>query len=220
MPDLRLIVFDVDGTLVDSQLQILDSMSLAFQAAGLPMPSRAEALSVVGLSLPVALARLMPEVPADDLARMLDAYKTGFAANRKTAPSPMYSGARQALEGLARRPEVLLGVATGKSRRGLDRLMDEHDLRRFFITTQVADDHPSKPHPAMLIAALRDSGAAPHGAVMVGDTTFDIEMGRAAGFRTIGVTWGYHDVDALVAAGADCLIADFDALPAALEGLA
>lgn len=217
MRDVRLIVFDVDGTLVDSQVQILDSMSLAFEAAGLPMPSRAEALSVVGLSLPIALARLMPQVPGADRARMLDAYKTGFSSNRKHAPSPLYPGARQALERLADRPEVLLGVATGKSRRGLDRLLGEHDLGRFFVTTQVADDHPSKPDPSMLMAALRETGALAQSAVMIGDTTFDMEMGRAAGFRTIGVTWGYHPADALAAAGADCLIADFEELPVALR---
>lgn len=220
MRDLRLIVFDVDGTLVDSQVQILDSMSLAFEAADLPMPSRAEALSVVGLSLPVALARLMPQVPEAERERMLDAYKTGFSTNRKKVPSPLYPGARQTLMGLAERPGVLLGVATGKSRRGLDRLLSEHDLGGFFVTTQVADDHPSKPDPSMLMAALRDTGVSAQSAVMIGDTTFDIEMGRAAGFRTIGVTWGYHQAEALVAAGADCLIADFAELSAALRGWA
>lgn len=216
----RLIVFDVDGTLVDSQMQILDSMALAFKMAGLPMPAREVALSVVGLSLPEALARLMPEVPDGDRAQLLDAYRQGFAAGRARGLSPLYPGARAALEGLAAQPGAVLGVATGKSRRGLTHLLDEHDLNRFFTTTQVADDHPSKPHPSMLQAALREAGSAPEAAVMIGDTTFDIEMGRAAGFRTIGVTWGYHDPDSLRAAGADCLISDFAALPDALETVA
>lgn len=216
----RLIVFDVDGTLVDSQAQILESMALAFRMAGLPMPAREVALSVVGLSLPEALARLMPEVPDADRARLLDAYRQGFAAGRARALSPLYPGAREALEGLAARPEMMLGVATGKSRRGLTHLLVEHDLGRFFKTTQVADDHPSKPHPSMLEAAARETGVAAQVGVMIGDTTFDIEMGRAAGFRTIGVTWGYHDPDRLRAAGADCLIADFEALPGALETVA
>lgn len=214
----RLIVFDVDGTLIDSQQQILDSMALAFKMAGLPMPTRKVALSVVGLSLPEAMARLMPEVPDGDRAELLDAYRQGFAASRTRAASPLYPGARATLEGLTALSEVVLGVATGKSRRGLAHLLDQHDLNRFFATTQVADDHPSKPHPSMLEAALREAGGAPQTAVMIGDTTFDMEMGRAAGFRTIGVTWGYHDADKLRAAGADRLVSDFPALTAALEG--
>lgn len=216
----RLIVFDVDGTLVDSQRQILDSMALAFEIAGLPMPPRDEALSVVGLSLPVALARLMPGVSEARRAELLDVYRQGFAANRTRAVAPLYPGARETLEALAARPKAILGVATGKSRRGLARMFDEHDLHHFFVTTQVADDHPSKPHPSMLEAAQRETGLGARGAVMIGDTAFDIEMGRAAGFRTIGVTWGYHDTGRLRAAGADLLISTFSDLADALEALA
>lgn len=216
----HLIIFDVDGTLVDSQQQILESMELAFRMADLPMPPRAEALSVVGLSLPEALARLMPGVPPEGQADILAAYRQGFAASRARRAAPLYPGARAALEGLAARPGAVLGVATGKSRRGLTHLLDEHGLHDFFATTQVADDHPSKPHPSMLEAARRETGFGPRGGVMIGDTTFDIEMGRAAGFRTIGVTWGYHDAHDLRIAGADCLISDFSDLPDALERVA
>ncbi|MBC7156681.1 MAG: HAD-IA family hydrolase [Rhodobacteraceae bacterium] len=213
----RLVVFDVDGTLVDSQRQILASMAAAFALLGRPMPPRAVALSVVGLSLPQALARLMPDVGAADLARMEAEYRAGFAGGGEAGQAPLYPGARAALDGLAAREGVLLGVATGKSRRGLNRVLAHHRLAGHFATTQVADDHPSKPHPAMLLAALAETGAAP--GVMVGDTSFDIEMGRAAGFRTIGVAWGYHPVAALHAAGADLVIGGFAELAGALEAL-
>ena len=108
-----------------------------------------------------------------------------------------------------------MGVATGKSRRGLDHVLEAHGLRRFFVTEQVADHHPSKPHPSMVQAALAETGVAPEDAVMIGDTSFDIDMGRAAGVRTVGVGWGYHGAGRLERA--DIVIDAFSALPAALE---
>jgi phosphoglycolate phosphatase len=116
--------------------------------------------------------------------------------------SPLYPGALETLCTLHAVPETLLGVATGKSARGLDKLLDGHDLRSFFVTRQVADHHPSKPHPSMLRAALAETGVAPENAVMVGDTSFDMEMARAAGIPGIGVSWGYHKPEALRAATA------------------
>ena len=112
-----------------------------------------------------------------------------------------------------------MGVATGKARRGLDHAYDAHNLRHFFVTSQTADNHPSKPHPSMLRAALSETGADAAHAVMIGDTSFDMEMGRAAGYRTIGVTWGYHPREGLIAAGADLLIDTYADLAAALDEL-
>jgi phosphoglycolate phosphatase len=214
-----LVVFDVDGTLVDSQAHILAAMAAAFAALGRPAPERAETLAVVGLSLPVALARLAPDLDAPGLERIVAAYKAAFGGLRGTAASPLYPGAREALDRLAGRPGVVLGVATGKSRRGLDHILDLHGLRGHFATLQCADDHPSKPHPAMLRAAIAATGIAPRAAAMVGDTDFDIAMGRAAGMATLGVTWGYHPADRLAAAGADRLLPDFAALDAALDAV-
>src|SRR5690606_20864312 len=114
----------------------------------------------------------------------------------------------------------LLGAATGKSRRGLRATFDSHDLHRHFSTLQCADDHPSKPHPSMLLAALAETGAAPGRAVMIGDTEYDIQMGRAAGMATIGVAWGYHAPARLSAAGADRLARDFAELEALIADLA
>jgi phosphoglycolate phosphatase len=220
MSDLRLVVFDVDGTLVDSQAHILAAMDRAFAEIDHPPPQRASVLGIVGLSLPVAMARLAPGSP-DRTETLVAAYKAAFAELRQdgdgAALSPLYPGARAVLDDLAAEPWTLLGIATGKSRRGLDHLMALHGFGPMFHTVQVADDHPSKPHPAMLEACLRETGVEEGRAVIVGDTTFDMEMGRAAGFGTIAVTWGYHDEAALGAAGADAVISEFSALPAALD---
>ena len=219
MSDLRLVVFDVDGTLVDSRADILASMQAAFDAVGLPVPERETVLGIVGLSLHVAMPRLAPDAGRDAHHALEDAYKDAYmrlrASRGTVASSPLYPGARQMLTQLNADPGMLLGVATGKSRRGLDKLLEGHGMRGVFVTEQVADFHPSKPHPSMLHAALNETGVSPRRAAMVGDTSFDMEMARAAGVAAIGVGWGYHDRAALAAA--DVVIDSFAALPGALE---
>ncbi|HET9070146.1 MAG TPA: HAD-IA family hydrolase, partial [Amaricoccus sp.] len=158
-----------------------------------------------------------PEVEA-----LVAHYRTSFIKQRAGADGvpPLYPGARAALERLASRPETLLGVATGKARRGLDHILSAHDLAGLIATAQTADDHPSKPHPSMLLAALAATGVEPGRAVMVGDTEFDVAMGRAAGMATIGVAWGYHRPERLRGAGADAVIESFGDLDTALLALA
>lgn len=218
---LRLIVFDVDGTLVDSQADIVASMTTAFQGAGVPVPDRAAILSIVGLSLDVAIPQLAPGLRDETYAAMVQGYKTAYmrlrAAQGTQQSSPLYPGIRSVLDGLQAVPEYLLGVATGKSRRGLDALLAGHGMERLFLTQQVADHHPSKPHPAMLLAALAETGVDADQAVMIGDTEFDMSMARAAGMRAIGVSWGYHTADRL--AGADVLVHRTADLPQAIAGL-
>jgi len=214
---MRLVVFDVDGTLVDSQADIVASMAAAFAAVGLDAPARQEVLSIVGLSLPMAMQALAPNA---DHARMVQTYKDSYAQLRliKGADSsPLYPGARDALDRLRARDDRLMGVATGKSKRGLDGLIDAHGLDGYFLTRQVADFHPSKPHPAMLRAALDDAGVDARAAVMVGDTSFDAQMAHAAGIPFIGVSWGYHPVHLLE--GAETVLSDFSELDAALAAL-
>lgn len=217
--DLRLVVFDVDGTLIDSQNHIVAAMEHAFGGTGHPLPPRDRVLSVVGLSLPVAVARLVPHLPDDTRAGIVAAYKDSFGRLRAESHSPLFPGAAAALDALRSRPGVLLGVATGKSRRGLAHVLEAHGLAGHFVTTQVADDHPSKPHPAMLRAALAETDTDAARAVMIGDTTYDIEMGRAAGMATVGVGWGYHAAADLAAAGADRVIGGFDELSGVLDEL-
>jgi phosphoglycolate phosphatase len=220
--DLRLVIFDVDGTLIDSQTHILAAMEAAFGAHDLPAPSRAATLAIVGLSLDVAMARLAPDQP-DHWAGLVAAYKDAFATLRRSpagaALSPLFPGARAALDRLAAEDHTLLAIATGKSRRGMDHILDLHDLRGLFQSVQTADDHPSKPHPAMVAACLRDTGTDARRAVIIGDTSYDIAMGRAAGIHALGVSWGYHPVADLHGAGAHGVIDSFDALPPALAQL-
>jgi phosphoglycolate phosphatase len=198
----RLVVFDIDGTLVDSQDHIVAAMALAFDATGHELPDRGRILSIVGLSLPDAVARLVPELTVDDQGAIVSAYKHGFGKMRAQGLSPLFPGMGELIDDLSRLPGMHLGVATGKSRRGLDHILGSHGLDGRFVTQQVADDHPSKPHPSMLLTALAETGVLPDDAAMIGDTTFDMEMGRAAGVRTIGVGWGYHSVEQLRDAGA------------------
>lgn len=221
---LKLIVFDCDGTLVDSQHMICAAMQQAYEAHGLPVPPRDELLSIVGLSLPDAFRRLAgndARADAYPLDGLVAQYKAAFAALRLSPAhlEPLYPGARDALDVLARRTDMLLAIATGKSQRGVRAVLGHHGLAERFATIQTADDAPSKPHPGMVLAAMRETGVAPHDTVVVGDTVFDVEMARAAGARAIGVGWGYHPAHALAAAGADAMIADFSELVGALDRL-
>lgn len=218
--DLRLILFDVDGTLVDSQAHIVAAMTRAFEGIGMPAPDRAQTLSIVGLSLPNAVAQLAPDGAPQDHAALIAGYKDAYVQIRSeqgsAQSSPFYPHARMVLDQLAAVDHYLLGIATGKSRRGLDALIAGHGLERMFLTQQVADFHPSKPHPAMIEAALSEVAVAPSQAVMIGDTTFDMEMARAAGVAAIAVDWGYHDTEKL-APLADHVVSDFRDLPGVLE---
>lgn len=216
--DLRLVIFDVDGTLVDSQGSIVGAMTAAFSALDLAAPDRARILSIVGLSLPQAMARLAPDLPDETRSRLVDAYKDAYHDARLAlgaAQSPLYPGARAMLEQLHAVPEFLLGVATGKSQRGLDGLIEAHGLGRFFATRQVADHHPSKPHPSMIDTARSETGIGRASTVMIGDTSYDMDMAAAAGVAGIGVGWGYHPPERL--GRARRVIDRFAQLPQALD---
>lgn len=218
---LRLVVFDVDGTLVDSQGQIGQAMCTAFAGLGLAPPPREAVRAIIGLSLPAAMTRLMPDAGAEDIDLLVAGYKRAYVAQRAEggaeAAAPLYPGAMAALRALAQQDETLLGVATGKSRRGLEHLFDLHDLRGLFVTAQCADDHPSKPHPSMVWQAIAETGVDPAQVVMLGDTGFDMEMACAAGVVPLGVNWGYHAPQMLRDHGAVEVLSDFAELPSALE---
>ena len=216
---VRLAIFDCDGTLVDSQANIIAAMADAFERNRLTPPDPAVTRRIVGLSLVEGMQVLLPE--ADDaLHRRLAAdYKSAFHRLRGSGgmqPEPLYPGIAEVLAELQERG-WRLGVATGKSDRGLALILAHHGLTPHFVTLQTADRHPSKPHPAMLHAAMAEAGADPDATAMIGDTHFDIEMAVAAGVRPIGVDWGYHHPDELRAAGAVAVVEDTASLIAALE---
>ncbi len=204
----KLAVFDCDGTLVDGQADICDTMESAFERAKLPQPSRNDVRRIVGLSLPVAVRRLAPEVDEDDVKNVVEFYKAAYFARREEGllHEPLYDGILELL-GTLRDAGWQLAVATGKSDRGLEAVLAAHNIRDHFVSLQTADRHPSKPHPAMLEAALFEAGAQPANAVMIGDTTFDIIMAREANIRSIGVAWGYHEPQELSDAGAESVAA-------------
>ena len=199
----RLAVFDCDGTLVDSQHSICTAMVRAFEGEKLAAPDRASILSVVGLSLPLAIARLLPEAEADFHDHLSESYKRAFQQLRRdnAVSEPLYPGIAELIRELDS-DGWLLGVATGKSDRGLNLCLSHHGIHAHFVTLQTADRHPSKPHPSMLLTAMAEAGAAQDSTVMIGDTSFDIDMALSAGVRALGVGWGYHAPAALVAAGA------------------
>lgn len=215
MPQPRLAVFDCDGTLVDSQHNIVAAMAAAWRAHGLgPLP----AMSVrrtVGLPLLQAVASLHPLGSREAHLALTDSYKEASYGLRQQPDhhEPLYPGTVEALDAMEA-AGYLLAVATGKSRRGLDATLSRHGLEGRFIALKTADDGPGKPHPHMLEQAMAEVGAGPGSTVMVGDTVFDIEMARNAQVRSIGVSWGYHDPDELRAAGAAGVIDDFGELAA------
>ena len=199
----RLAIFDCDGTLVDSQINICLAMEDCFARAGLAAPCRERARRVVGLSLVEAMRAMLPEADPEFHVTLAEDYKLAFHRLRGQGlvDEPLYEGVADLIDALDT-DGSLLGIATGKSDRGLGLCLDHHGLSRRFVTLQTADRHPSKPHPSMVEQAMADAGAAPGTTIMIGDTSFDMAMARAAGVTAIGVAWGYHEARELRDAGA------------------
>ena len=216
----RLALFDCDGTLVDSQANICVAMEDAFTRAGLAPPDRHLTRRIVGLSLVEAMRALLPAAPAALHIELAEHYKAAFHRLRGNGlvEEPMFAGIPETLAALAD-AGWLLGVATGKSDRGLALCLERHGLADAFVTLQTADRHPSKPHPAMVALAMAEAGAAPGTTAMIGDTSFDMQMAAAAGVHAVGVDWGYHDAEELIVAGAAVVLADPTEIPAYLETL-
>jgi phosphoglycolate phosphatase len=216
---LKLLIFDCDGTLVDSQHKICAAMHAAYSALRLPVPPRARMLSAVGLSPPEMFAALAEGGEALPVQRLVEAYRAAAACMRasQTEWEPLFPGARETIESLARRADVVLGIATGKSRRGVDAVLGAHGLRDHFATVQTADRAPSKPHPGMVLQAMEEIGATAQDTVVIGDSIYDMAMATAAGALALGVRWGYHPRHALLESGATIVLDEFAALIPALE---
>jgi phosphoglycolate phosphatase len=217
MSSLRLAVFDVDGTLLDSQHAIVAAMTQAGAERGLSVPSADQVRRIIGLSLLDACRALWPDACTGTIVGAAQSYKAAFSARRREADGmePLFPGALEALDALEA-AGWLLGIATGKSRRGVDHLLEHYGLAGRFVTIQTADGNPSKPHPGMLHRAQAETGAAPAQMVMIGDTTYDMAMAVAAQATAIGVSWGNHSPEELRDAGARAVIDSFGQLAGCL----
>ena len=196
----RLAIFDCDGTLVDSGGTIHRALDATFRAHSLICPPRHEAQKIIGLSLEQAMAALAPEADAGALSAT---YKDNFIAMRGAGEvdEPLFEGIVTLLDTLESNG-WLLGIATGKSLRGLKHCLASHGLEGRFVTLQTADNNPSKPHPGMAHTAMAEAGAAPENTVFIGDTAWDMGCARAAGCLAIGAAWGYHTAEELLVDGA------------------
>ena len=215
----RLALFDCDGTLVDSQANICHSMEEAFRIGGLVAPERSAIRRIIGLSLVDAVAALSPDLGEERHRALAEDYKASFFALRESGAmneEPLFEGMIGTLDTLAS-TGWLFGVATGKSDRGLARILAHHGIAERFVTLQTADRHPSKPHPSMIELAMAEAGASPETTVMIGDTSYDMLMARAAGTRALGVAWGYHPPEELFAAGAHVVATTVASLPEHME---
>ena len=200
---IKLAIFDCDGTLVDSGATIYAALTDSLKEHGRPVPPAREARRVVGLSLFEAMAMLVPDAATEELDALAAAYRLTFQRLRAAGKveEPLFDGILELVDTMAG-DGWSLAVATGKSDRGLRHCLETHGLSGRFVSLQTADRHPSKPHPAMALAAMAEAGAAAGQTVMIGDTAWDMGCARSAGIGAIGVGWGYHESDELIAGGA------------------
>lgn len=193
---IELVVFDWDGTLMDSEARIVASMQAAFTEVGYEPPPSTAIREVIGLGLEEAILRL-PGISADDaLPKIIARYRHHYLVANAT-PTPLFEGAQALIEALHQRG-YLLAVATGKSRRGLDQALDESELRSWFHATRCAEETASKPHPGMLLELMDELGVRPANTLMVGDTDYDLLMAQNAGVRALAVGYGTQPAQRLL----------------------
>lgn len=216
----RLVVFDCDGTLVDSQATIISSMAAAWAEAGLDAPSPERIRAIIGLSLDEAMRRLAGDVALDRAPDLAENYRRAFKLrlSRPEHEDPLYPEVVETLDALAR-AQVVLAVATGKGMSGLRATLGQHGLLDRFVSLQTADRARGKPHPEMLYNAMRDADIGPERTLMVGDTVHDVQMAANAGVAAIGVSWGYHAAEDLRESGARVVIDRMSALLPAVDRL-
>jgi phosphoglycolate phosphatase len=192
----RLLIFDWDGTLADSEQHIVAAARAAIDALGLPARSHEEIRTIIGLAMSEACQALFPNLPGSQEGRFIACYRKYYLRNAGT-PIALFPGAKATLHELAAQ-RYRLAVATGKGRRGLDRDMAIHGLGRLFATTRSADEAPSKPHPQMLVDIMEELDAGALETLMIGDTVYDLEMARNAGVACVAVASGVHDRERLL----------------------
>jgi phosphoglycolate phosphatase len=216
---VKLIIFDCDGTLVDSQHGIVHSMKTAYETVGVEWPGRESTLSIVGLSLIEAMQQMVPDLDEKTHKALAEAYKATFKQARlgRLHEEALYEGCREVLDRYHAMDDVMMAIATGKSQRGVRALIESEGLEGYFQSIQTADDAPSKPHPAMIHQAIAETGAQVDRTVMIGDTSYDMAMARSAGVGAIGVSWGYHPVKYIEASGAHHILHHYNELEAVVK---
>lgn len=219
MTTLKLAIWDIDGTIVDSREVIQTAMCRAFGTCGLPEPEYEATRKIVGLGLEEACRMLAPDY--HDIPGLTQAYREAFVLRRTEEgfTEPLYDGAEETLKRLAEEG-WLIAMATGKSHRGIRAIFEMHPLEPYFDTIWCADDGPGKPHPFMVEQAMNALGCEPHQSLIIGDAIHDIAMGRNAGIHTMGVSWGFGRADELEAAGAHEVLHDYSSLNLALDRFA
>lgn len=208
----KLVIFDWDGTLMDSAGDIVDAIQQAIGAMKLPSRDDRSVRRMIGLGLEDAFTRLFPEIERGALLQVADEYRRRFGA-RPQVYGQVFPGVEATLDELAGAHRQL-AVATGKSRRGLDKALDSTGWSARFVATRCADETEPKPSPKMLHELLDELQLLPQQALMIGDTTYDMEMARQAGMDAVAVGWGVHEVDELAEAGALSVLDSLDKLPA------
>lgn len=212
MRQVQLLIFDWDGTLADSAAMIVDSMQRAISALQLPPRSDQTVRELIGLGLNEALQALYPDADIAELRGLLDAYRTQWLG-AGAAEARLFAGSLAALQAM-HAEGFRLAIATGKSRRGLDRSLAHHvAVRDLLVASRTADETRSKPDPLMLHELLDHAGLQPQQALMIGDTEFDVAMAAAIGMPAIGVTCGVHAPQRLRSAGARALLDSVADLP-------
>jgi phosphoglycolate phosphatase len=218
---VKLVVWDVDGTLVDSRQTIMEAVRAAFAEASLPEPSYESVRQMVGLSLNDGIRTLLPDMSEAECGRIADAYRAAFGGkvNRPGYVEPLYDGAAETLERL-RAAGWKVAIATGKSRRGAETIIRMHGWADLFDSVHCSDDGPGKPHPAMVLEAMKALGVGPGSTIVVGDTAHDMRMAKAAGAYAQGVSWGFHTAGEVQEGGADHIAHDFAELNRQLDAFA
>lgn len=192
----ELLIFDWDGTLADSIGRIVDAMRQAADLSGRPVRDDLAIKGIIGLGLPEAIRTLYPDITGNDLIDFRQHYADSYMAMDNDVPSPLFQGVLESIEGF-RAEGYKLAVATGKARRGLNRVLKAHDWLDYFDITRAADETASKPDPLMLHEILQHCGVQPERALMVGDSSFDLLMARNAGMDSVAVGYGAQTLDSL-----------------------
>lgn len=216
---MRLVVFDLDGTLINSEALIIETVRESFASVGQAIPTDDEIRAISGITARDAMLILAPGVDEARLDVIVNAYRSTYLSKAGLAREPLFDGALDALDRLQQDPETILAVATGKGHAGAITLLERHEIIGRFHSIQTPAHNRGKPDPQMIETAMERAGIGREATVMIGDTSHDMKMARNAGVKALGVAWGYHTVDALEAAGAHLVIHRMDELVDAVDKL-